>query len=249
MTDYQIDNEYFVGSQYGSLGMTNKYYKDGFWYKQNYNGTEGNSEAICSRLLSCSNVTDYVTYEECRINGVVGCRSRSFTNEGETVVTFHRLYKMITGGELKNRIASFDAVEERIQFVVEFVKHYTGIDCRSYLNKMLYFDMLTLDVDRHFHNLSLIQTADGFREAPMFDFGASFFSLKHVFPDTMTLEEKYRKMTPQPFSRDFEIQAKALGACEIKIDYKQVYACIGEEPAELQSLVAKQLERYRGDFA
>ncbi|MCD7957166.1 MAG: hypothetical protein LUG93_15745 [Lachnospiraceae bacterium] len=256
MIDYVIDNEFFVGSQYGSLGMTNKYYKDGYWYKQNFNGTEGHSEAVCSHLLSCSNVTDYVCYEECLINGLPGCRSKSFTNEGETVVTFHRLYKMITGGELKNRVSSFDTPKERIAFVIQFIKQYTGVDCRSYLNKMLYFDMLTLDVDRHFHNLSLIQTEEGFREAPMFDFGASFFSLKHVFPDKMPLDEKFKKMTPQPFSRDFEEQAHLLGECEIKIDYEKVQSYVldflredKKNSEELCELIINQLERYRRDFA
>ncbi|MCD7820518.1 MAG: hypothetical protein LUH07_15945 [Lachnospiraceae bacterium] len=248
MINYEIDSDFFVGSQYGSLGMTNKYYKDGYWYKQNYNGTEGKSEAVCSHLLSCSNVRDFVEYEECLVNGVPGCRSRSFTAAGETVVTFHRLYKMVTGGELKNRVAVFDAPEERIDFVLDFIEHYTGVNCQSYLNRMLYFDMLTLDEDRHFHNLSLIQTSSGFREAPMFDFGASFFSLKHVFPDTLTCDEKFRKMTPQPFSRDFEKQVRALGACEIRIDYVQAYTCINDEPEELQELIRMQLERYREDF-
>lgn len=248
MINYVIDNEFFVGSQYGSLGMTNKFYRDGYWYKQNFNGTEGKSEAICSRILACSNVSDFVFYEECLINGVPGCRSKSFTGEGETVVTFHRLYKMITGGELKNRISMFETVKERIEFVIAFVKKYTGVDCGSYLNKMLYFDMLTLDVDRHFHNLSLIQTKDAFREAPMFDFGASFFSLKHVFPDSMTVEEKYQKMTPQPFSRSFEEQAHLLGMCEIKIDYTKAYDCIRKESKQDQELVSMQLEKYREDF-
>lgn len=255
MKNYAIDNEFFVGSQYGSLGMTNKYYKNGFWYKQNFNGTEGRSEAVCSRILSYSNVSEFVAYEECLINDMPGCRSRSFTEEGETVVTFHRLYKMVTGGELKNRISAFDSPRERIEFVLGFVRKYTGVDCRSYLNKMLYFDMLTLDVDRHFHNLSLIQTADGFREAPMFDFGASFFSLKHVFPDAMPLEEKFRKMTPQPFSRNFQEQARLLGECEIKIDYGKVQSFVldylreQDETEGLCELIVSQMERYREDFA
>lgn len=67
MVNYQIENAYIKGSGYGSLGMTNKYYKDGYWYKQNCNGYEGKSEAVCSTILSHSNITCFVSYEECLI--------------------------------------------------------------------------------------------------------------------------------------------------------------------------------------
>lgn len=50
MINYQIDEFYARKTGHGSLGMTNKYFKDNYWYKQNLKGYEGLSEEICSIL-------------------------------------------------------------------------------------------------------------------------------------------------------------------------------------------------------
>lgn len=248
MINYEISDAYVKGSGYGSLGMTNKYYADGYWYKQNCNGYEGKSEYLCSLILKNSSLKDFVEYEECYINGKAGCRSKSFTGVGEQVVTFHKLYSMTRGGELANRIGLYDCVNDKIEFVLDFIYQVTGLDCRQYLNDVLYFDMLTLDVDRHFSNLAIIRKNDGWRLAPLFDFGASFFSLQHVFKPEMTFEEKIGIMTPQPFSRNFEEQAFALGETRIKLNYDGIEKAIKEEKEELQNIVMHQLRKYSGLF-
>lgn len=249
MIDYKIDNSYYVGGQYGSLGMTNKYHRDGYWYKQNCNGTEGASEEICSKILEHSNVSDFVRYEECLINGVPGCRSKSFLDEGEAVITFHNLYKLRTGSDLNNTIMKYNSVEARVYFVLEFINKATSLDCREYLNRVLYFDMLTFNVDRHFHNLAVIKCSKGWRLAPMFDFGASFFSLKSVFPGDMAIEDKIAKMTPKPFTLDFERQANVLGNCLIKLDYDKLGSVSAEFPPDIAELLCSQLNRYKVYFS
>ena len=104
MKNYEIEDRFQIGPGHESIGMTSKYYKHGIWYKQNFRGTEGQSEEICSKLLSCSDVTDYVQYKECLINEKPGCLSENFLQQGENLVTFQHLYELYCGGSLKNRI-------------------------------------------------------------------------------------------------------------------------------------------------
>lgn len=195
---------------------------------------------------------DYVAYEQCVINGVLGCRSKNFISDTEAVVTFQRLYSITYGGSLKNKIASYSSVEDRINYVIDFIYEYTGLNCRDYLAVNMYFDMLTLNVDRHFGNLALIHEDNNtWRTSPMFDFGASFFSLQHVFRPDMSLEEKYSIMTPQPFDSSFKRQAEYFGTPDIKFDYYNIYKeleTIEDITPEISELVCRQLDRYKNIF-
>lgn len=150
MKNYKIEDRFQIGPGHESIGMTSKYYKDGIWYKQNLRGTEGQSEEICSKLLSCSNITDYVQYGECLINGIPGCLSDNFLRPDENLITFQHLYELYHGGSLKNRINQYDKLSERVEFVLDFVYEKNKLDVRSYLNKMLYFDMLTLCITKKY---------------------------------------------------------------------------------------------------
>ncbi|MCD8300061.1 MAG: hypothetical protein LUC41_02630 [Clostridiales bacterium] len=247
MTDYKIDEFYRQDIGYSSFGMSGKYYKDGCWYKQNIGGYEGKAERICTMILAHSSVKDYVSYEECTINGIGGSRSKSFLSDGENVVTFQRLYDFAGGGSLKNKIRELDSVEDRISFVLGFINDYTGLDVRDYLQTTLNFDMLTFNVDRHFHNLAVIRTPEGFREAPLFDYGAALFSLTNIFLPEMTLQEKMAKMTPQPFAGSLEGQAMVLGS-NIALDYAGIRRELRKETADIQEMLEYQLERYRDYF-
>ena len=135
-----------------------------------------------------------------------------------------------------------------MQYTFEFIYEFTGVDCRNYLRDVLYFDMLTLDVDRHFSNLALIQDGGYWKTAPLFDLGASFFSLQHVFKPEMSFQEKLDIMTPQPFSLNFEEQAYLLGPCRIKLNYADITAELKKETQQLQEIVLYQLEKYERIF-
>lgn len=249
MIDYNIEERFHRYVGHGSLGMTNKYYKDGYWYKQNLKGYEGKSEAICSKLLEYSNIEDFVQYEECQINGVPGCRSRNMVTEHESVVTLSRLYEYAYGGSLTEKVKSYGKLNDRIEYVLDFVYESTKLDLYEYMGKVLKFDMLTYDVDRHFNNLAVIRVDDGsYRAAPLFDFGASFFSMKHIFTDEMSLDEKIKKMTPQPFAGSFEEQAAFFDKVSIYLDKEGALAALADEPAEILEMLEYNLERYKDEF-
>lgn len=249
MVNYELEERFARHVGHGSLGMTNKYYKDGYWYKQNLKGYEGKSEAICSMILEHSDVPDFVRYEECQINGVNGCRSKNMVSEHETVVTLSRLYEYAYGGSLREKVNSYGLMTDRIEYVLDFAQEAAGLDLYDYLGTVLKFDMLTYDVDRHFNNLAVIRKDDGtYREAPLFDFGASFFSMQHIFTPEMTLEEKIRKMTPQPFAGTFEEQAAYFDQVTIRLDKDGIREALAGEPVEIQEMLEYNLAKYSDLF-
>jgi len=248
INEYNIEERYRRQVGHGSLGMTNKYYKDNYWYKQNFNGYEGKSEHLVSRLLKHTNIEDFVDYEECIINGVRGCRSRNFLNDDESLVTLTRLYNLAYGGDLKNKVNSYAKLSDRIEYVIDFVKEYTDLDIYNYLGKVLKIDMLTYDVDRHFNNLAVIKTKDGYREAPLFDFGVSFFSLQHIFTPEMSLKEKIAKMTPQPFACTFEEQSGYFDKVVVTLDYEGIRKEFKNVEQELQEMILFNLDKYKDYF-
>lgn len=246
--EYNIEEIYRRQIGHGSLGMTNKFFKDNYWYKQNNKGYEGKSEYLVTKILDNSDIGNYASYEECIINGVPGCRSKNFLNEGESLITLSRLYNLTYGGDLKNKINSYVLLSDRIEYVMDFVNEFTGLDIHNYLGKVLKIDMLTYDVDRHFNNLAIIKTNGGYKEAPLFDYGASYFSMQHVFTDNMSLAEKIKKMTPQPFSVSFEEQAMYFQDVEISLDYDGITRAIKNESSELQEIILFNLDRYKFMF-
>lgn len=195
-----------------SKGTQLKYFQDGIWYKQDQNGYEGRSEAFCSLLLSCTNVESYVTYEECRINGRRGCLSRNFLKDGEEAVTLQRLYEYSVGGQLNDAVRRQEKVADRVQYVLDFVKKAANLDMREYFAQMMALDMVTLNIDRHFHNICLIRRqGGGYRVAPIFDNGAALLSNYGRFPVDDSLTENIGRAVAAPFSGSFEQQAAVLG--------------------------------------
>lgn len=108
--------------------------------------------------------------------------------------------------------------------------------------------MLTYDVDRHFNNLAVIKTREGFREAPLFDFGVSFFSLRNIFTQDMSLEEKINKMTPQPFSSTFEEQAEYFSKVEVTLDYEGIKKEFSDQDLDIQEMLKFNLDKYKDFF-
>ena len=234
-----------------SAGTQPKYYDKGYWYKADQNGYESEAEHLASLVLSCSNIRDHVIYEKCMINGRRGVRSKSFLGQDEVFITFQRLYDMMRGGNLSERIMVMGSAAERIRFVREFILEYTGIDCASYLSGTLSLDCLTLNTDRHFNNLGIIldhKTGEG-RCAPVFDNGDALLSNYGKFPPDLSPEENIAAAFSQPFSADFEIQAEAAGIT-LKIDYDKLHALLSEEPeTRAKQVLRMQLERYEKAFS
>lgn len=121
MKEYRLSGEAMVMIAGSSAGTQPKFFDHGFWYKTNQNGDESTAEYLVSSMLQFSNVSAYVKYELCRVNGRTGTRSRGFLSDTETFISFQRLYDMFHGGNLSERILPMNSVQKRIQFVKDFI--------------------------------------------------------------------------------------------------------------------------------
>ena len=250
MNNYVLSPEALVMVSGSSKGTQKKYYENGYWYKQNQLGMEGRVEYLVSKLLECTNISDYVKYEECLVNGKPGCRSANFLKEDESFLSFQRLYDIYHGGSLLEQIMRIDSVDERVAFVVDFVEESTGFCAKEYLSKIITLDMITLNVDRHFNNLGVVVNGkkDTYREAPIFDNGAALLSNFSIFDPMDDLGDCIDNAKSMPFSSSFEMQAKECGL-GLTIDYDGVSDWLKTLPSIRQAEVLKrQIERYKNAY-
>lgn len=244
--DYKLSPEALVMVAGSSIGTQKKYYEKGFWYKQDCIGYEGLSEYLSSKVLSCSNIQEYVEYEACKINGKNGCRSANFLSEKESFISLQRLYDTYHGGQLSERIRIIDSVKDRISFVVDFVFDITGLDIKHYLGKVATFDMLILNTDRHFNNLGIVAdiSQNLYKYAPVFDNGNSLLSNLQEFPFDDNIEKNIDRIIGQPFSASLESQAMELGF-GLKVDYTQLYEVLRKEQnSRALETLQLQLKKY-----
>ena len=234
-----------------SVGTQPKELHGNIWYKQNQNGYEGLAEVLVSIMLSCSNIADYVTYEGCQIaaTGAKGCYSKNFLKDGEQHLSFQRAYEMYFNRQLSEDIRKFSEPIDRLNYVVDFFRDYYDLDVTEYLSNVLYLDMLTLNIDRHFNNLSIIVGTDNrYRTAPVFDNGAALFSDFTRFPMDNTIEENLALVVGQPFYPNLEAQAELLPR-HLEINYDKLYPLL--EPysgTRAYTVLIYQLDRYKEFF-
>lgn len=156
MKSYKLSPKAMVLVAGSSKGAQNKYYKEDKWFKLNEKGYEGLSEALVSKVIECLNIPEFVKYEQCLIDNKEGCVSDNMIKNGETLISFNRLYQILFGTDLSDRIRLIDEPSERIDFVCNLIKEETGIEADKtydYLGKLCSLDCLTLNPDRHFNNI------------------------------------------------------------------------------------------------
>lgn len=220
MAEYILSNDFIYHSTGSSEGTQDKYYKDNLWFKMDLNGYEGNAEYIITCLLNCSNISNYVSYEKCLINGKDGCVSKSFLGPNEAFITFERFHKIHKGSHILDEIMLFNTPEEKIQYVKDFIYNKAGLDISSYLSNIFSLDALVLNYDRHFNNLGIIYDGsnDKYHEAPIFDNGAGLLSNVSRFPFFNSIAENISNVIGQPICSNLDLQAYYAGIT-LRIDY------------------------------
>lgn len=233
MKDYQLSSSSIRYTNGTSDGAQIKYCENGKWFKQDLNGYEGEAEYIISCLLACSNVNNYVCYEQCLINGKPGCVSESFLKDGESFISFEELHKRYTGLSLSNKVLECQDFDERYSYLCEFVQKYSGVNIKSYLSQIFSLDALTLNDDRHFNNLGIIANyhTNQYYEAPIFDNGAGLLSNVNKYPLYKTLEENIANVFGQPLCAKLDLQAYQAGF-GLALDYNMFNKyCLSKMPS------------------
>ena len=246
VVNYVLSPEAMVMVSGSGIGAQRKYYENGFWYKQNNVGYEGNAEYLASLVLENSNIFDFVKYERCLINGKEGCVSKNFLKPSESYISIQRLYDIYNGGQLSEYLPVIEKTKGRITFVADFVYGKTHLDIKEYLGKMLTFDMLILNTDRHFNNFGIIVDAGKakYKMAPIFDNGNSLLSNIGEFPFDLSISSNIEKVVGRPFSANLEIQAMEAGF-GLKVNYSELEKKLDElKDSRALEVLHLQLEKY-----
>lgn len=241
-----VEEEYVITQTGTSEGTQVKYKKDGYWYKKDSRGREGLSEYLVSRLLTFSDMEskDYVLYEQGYINGAPGCRSKNFLGNGEELITVYRLYFNEFGRDLSQVLAGMDTMEERITYVLDFVKESCDLDMRDYMRKVFMLDMLVLNEDRHLNNLAVIFKENDFVCAPIFDNGVSLLAANQSVNWNFSMEENVKRVTARPFSGSHEKMYEFFGK-GFTLDCPAVHRWLAAEPCSREKEVLEyQILRY-----
>lgn len=199
-------------------GNQDKFYdeKTDSWYKADYLGYEGLSEYVISELLKCSKIKNpqfqFVQYGlcSCKIGNkqVVGCHSKNFVKDFEIELTLFRFFKMYYGIDITTHTTKLP-VAEQIKFVVDSVEAVTGLsNFGAFLTLVLELDTFILNDDRHYRNISILKSDNGFRLTPVFDNGGALLSDEYSYAGN-ELETLVGSVESKPFSRDFDEQLDA----------------------------------------
>lgn len=203
---------------HSSKGNQLKWKNGNEWYKADYMGYEGLSEVLISKLLEYSDTDNFVKYEPVQIeykqSKYKGCKSMNFLKTNEEVVTLQKLFRQYTGKNLAQEISKFSETKDKIIYVVENVKRFTGVKTfGEYLSVILTIDAFFLNEDRHMNNIAVIYNTEKekYRLCPYFDHGLSLFSDMTIdFKLEEKLENCYEKIEAKPFSRNFDEQLDAV---------------------------------------
>lgn len=232
MFDENLNKEYIVDISGTSEGTQQKYYKDGYWYKEDYYSGEGIAEVLATAICQAStmHLKDYVSYEYGYVNAKTACRSKNFLKPGEEFLSLYRVYNTLTGNNLAKDAAVLDTPKQRAEFVENFFKTECNIDLSKYFSKVFTLDYMILNEDRHFNNLGVILGADGkYREAPIFDNGKSLLIGNPSVNRNLSIAENLQRTTAKPFSGSFQKNMELYGI-GFQVDKKKLQLLLSQIP-------------------
>ncbi len=240
MAEYKMTAKELIMTNGSSRGSQIKFRKDDYWYKIDETGPEGKAEELAYKILSCSNLTEneLTKYESCTISyegkKYNGCRSKDFLKPGEQLLSYSKIYKLMTGKDLSEEILRFETPKERIDFVSDIIYSFCKLDVKEHIAKNLTVSMFIMDTDRHFNNIGIIADAElsSFRNAPIFDHGAAFLSNYTKYPPNITIQDLKNDniiITGKPFTANLEYQAHEAGYL-VNFDFDKINKMLDKEP-------------------
>lgn len=197
-----------------SKGDQSKWRVGDRWVKQNTRGYEGQAEVLASLVLTHSilHEKNYVKYYPCEIvlpDGEisVGCYSHDFRGKLQEV-TLERLFEAnftSTDPILNEKSLS---TGEKFEQIMQQIQDLTGLDVRLDIARLLAFDALILNEDRHTNNILFLYNPveKSWVLAPIFDNGLSLLSDEKDYAPSKPLSILMRKVKAKPFNSSFSKQ-------------------------------------------
>jgi len=197
-----------------SKGDQSKWRVGDKWVKQNTRGYEGQAEVLASLVLACSTLqeNDYVRYYPCEIilpdgETSIGCYSYDFRGKLQEV-TLERLFEAnFTSTDPILNDTSLSTTE-KFEQIIQQVQAFTGLNVRKEIARLLAFDALILNEDRHTNNILFLYnpTDDTWQLAPIFDNGLSLLSDERDYKPGKPLTILKRQVKAKPFNSSFSKQ-------------------------------------------
>ena len=252
MFEINLEEEYLIKSENSSVGVQEKYYKDGYWYKLDKYGGEANAEMLSSLVMQNSTLpeNEYVTYELGRVNNKVACRSKNFLKENDELITFSMIHEAIIGCSFGKPMLG-ENLQTKIEYSINFFKKYCNLDISSYLAKTFYLDMIIRNEDRNFGNLTVIYNSesDKYTVTPIFDNGFSLLVGSEPYKHNGSMKDRIKNVTGRPFVSNLEIQANCFSV-PFRINYKKLYnQLLSIGPSLQKDALMFQLEKYQNVFS
>lgn len=227
-----VSSEERLGIHSSSKGVQRKWKYGNLYIKLNskiggYENCEDIAEVLVSYFLKFTNIDNYVKYEPCRIiedgrDLGIGCYSLNFLSEGETNISFSKLFRH-RGIKLEKKLQYDDEV------ILE-ISREIGVDLREYLRKVLYLDSIISNTDRHLNNLSVIVNSEGkYREAPIYDNGLSCLMNFSEFSLEENLKEAIESVRPREFFKNYTDMCDCLGNKLIEVRKKDFIMSVKPE--------------------
>ena len=202
-----------------SKGNQEKWLDNGRWYKLDQFGYEGLAETTISALLERSNIEHdtpftFTRYRMERMNvhgrDRNGCSSKSFLDEGESIITLAHLYTRFESKALKETLTSLSSDKKRIAYLGDVTAEYTGLkEFPQYLTLLFEVDALFLNDDRHLNNIAVIEKNGQFSYCPIFDNGAGLLSNTQMLPMDIEPIALIKTQVARPFNTTFTRQMNA----------------------------------------
>lgn len=175
----------------------NLFVKGAFWYQGRY-WKDYLVEVIASEIGDQLNLSDVIVVKQylCSIvlkdgMSVNGCFSDDFSVKGK-FVPFKKLMK-------KLNVERFEGtLEEKFDTVLGWYAKYYNVNAVNYVIAMFLIDYLVANEDRHYNNFGILDTQNGFRFAPLFDFGMGLFE-GDVEYELSSYDEAKKQLLSKPF--------------------------------------------------
>lgn len=257
-----LEKDIVATNNKSSKGNQLKWNIDNYWYKADFAGYEGLSEVLVSKMLKYSTLSDeeYVSYEPEQVKYKTtifnGCKSKNFLkNNGQQLITLERLYSNFCGESLYKSLFRIHDEKERFSFLVNQIERITGIkQFALYLNKIVTIDALTLNEDRHMHNIAVIMNMDGTYDlCPIFDQGAGLLSDTTLdYPIDEDVYKLIDSVKAKTFSSSFDEQleiSEAFAGNSIKFTFTKSDVRLWLEDEQLKKMYSKKILERVGTVA
>lgn len=155
-----------------------KFVYNGWFIKLDRWGYEAIAEMVVSILAKYTkniNAFEYILLNPCYNRGV--CASPIYTDAMD--MEFVSFWTILTKSGRLHELpsAKVNNGEDLLNKVIEIITEETGIEIEGYIKKMLMWDALILNTDRHYNNMAIRRKGDGtYTTMPFFDHGLSLLS-------------------------------------------------------------------------